>query len=81
MPQLNRKRSEISIARSHGRLRSRRDAQPFFFLFLNDDAWRDHHHEAVGFAADGDVSEQPVDVRHLRQQRHAEFVATFAKAV
>src|SRR5262245_61085665 len=34
-------------------------------LFLDDDAWRDHHQQALRLAADTDVFEQPVDVRHL----------------
>src|SRR3954463_6854645 len=57
----------------------RRNTEPFFFLFLDDDAWGDHHHEAVGFAADGDVLEESIDIRHLRQERHAEFVAAFGE--
>ena len=37
-------------------------AQFLFFLFLDDDSRRDHHHQALGFAADAHVLEQPVDV-------------------
>jgi hypothetical protein len=32
------------------------NAEALFFLFLDDDAWRDHHHEAFGGPADRDVS-------------------------
>ena len=57
------------------------NAQAFFFLFLDDDPRRDHHHQALGFAADADVLEQAVDVGKLAQDRHAELVAAFAQAL
>jgi hypothetical protein len=34
-----------------------RNAKPFFFLFLDDDPWCDHHHEAVRLTSDRDVAE------------------------
>ena len=55
--------------------------QFFFFLFLDDDARRHHQHEAVGRAAKADVLEEAVDIRHLREDWHAEFVATFAESL
>ena len=53
--------------------------EPLFFLFLDDDPRRDHHHQALRFAADADVLEQTVDVRQLAEDRHAELVAAFAQ--
>ena len=44
------------------------NAQSLFFLFLDDDPRRDHHHQALRFAADADVLEQAVDVRQLAQE-------------
>ena len=61
-------------------LRLALDAELLFFLFLDDDSRRDHHHQALGFAADADVLEQAVDVGNLVEQRHAELVAAFAEA-
>ena len=55
------------------------DAHALFFLFLDDDPRRDHHHQAVGLAADADVLEQSIDVGHLGEERHAEFIAAFAQ--
>lgn len=56
----------------------RKDSEPFFLLFLDDDAWRNHHHQALGFAADAHVLEQPVDIRQLVEDGHAELVAALA---
>src|SRR5205085_8113981 len=58
----------------------RGDAQPFFFLFLDNDAGGHHHHQALRFAANADVFEQSVDVGELAEDRHAELVAPFAEA-
>src|SRR5439155_12034112 len=45
------------------------------FLFLNDDAWRDHDHQTLRLAAVADVAEQTVDIRDLAQDRWTELVA------
>src|SRR5581483_1493244 len=61
--------------------RSRRSADPGhlpqLFFFVDDDAGRDHHHEALALAAIADVLEEPIDVRDLAQDRRSEFVAAF----
>ncbi len=59
-------------------LAARDFAEHIGFLFLlNDDAWRDHHHEALRLTANSHVLEQTIDVRQLAKHRHALFVAAF----
>ena len=43
------------------------------FIFLNDDARSDHHHQTAGFLADPMVAEQTADVRNLADQGHSGF--------
>jgi hypothetical protein len=43
------------------------------FLFLDDDARRNHHQQALRCAADADVPEEAVNVRHFTEDRHAEL--------
>ena len=47
-------------------------------FLLDDDPWRDHQHQAVCIASDGDVAEQTADVRNLAEHRHTAFGASFA---
>src|SRR6185369_1807898 len=56
-----------------------RDAEQFFLFFLDDDARRDHQHQAFRFAADAGVLEETADVRNLVQDRHAGHRAAFAQ--
>lgn len=56
----------------------RGDAELFLFLLRDDDPWSDHHHEALRLATDAGVLEEPVDVRDLREHRHAELIAALA---
>lgn len=73
---------EIPGRRNFGKgLRSRLDSEFVLFLFLDDDSWGDHHHQALGFAANGRVLEEPVDVRKFGQHGDAEFAAAFAQSL
>ena len=56
-------------------------AQFLLFLFLDDDAGGDHHHQALGFAPDGRVLEEPVEVRNLIKHGHAGLGASFAQSL
>ena len=62
-------------------LRRRLNADFLFFLLLNDDSGRDHHHQALSLPANAHVLEQPVDVGKFIQQRHAAFLPVFAEAL
>ena len=55
------------------------DAEFLFFLFLDNDARRNHHHEAGSFSTNTDVTEKTVDVWKFAQHRHALLIATFAE--
>ena len=66
---------------THSRLLLDLDAQLLFLFFLNDDPRRDHHHQALGIAADAHVLEEAADLGHLRENRHAAFVAPFAESL
>ena len=54
-----------SIAFTHTKPLRTHHAQLGLFFFLDDDAWRDHHHQTDRFAADTDVLKEAVDVRNL----------------
>ena len=52
-----------------------------FFFLLNNDAWRNHHHQAGGLATDTNVFEQAVDVRNVAEERYSAFVPTFGQSL
>ena len=42
-----------------------RNAQQFFFFFLDDNSWSDHEHQTFGFSTNARILEQAANVRNL----------------
>jgi hypothetical protein len=67
------------LSRLRTRDSRRTGAQPLLLLLEDDDAGRNHQHQAAGRPADADVAEQAVDQGRLREDRGAELVALLAE--